>query len=61
MENVCNSVTVVGESVFSISVLSSLSSVRDGDPGILGCLSGSAFVLLLLKNEGIDRNSIIIF
>lgn len=61
MENVHNSVTVVSESVFSINVLSSLSSVRDGDSGTPRWLTGNAFVLLLLKNEGVDRSSIIIF
>ena len=61
MENVRNSVTVVSESVFSINVLSSLSSVRDGDPGTPAWLTGNAFVLLLLKNEGVGRSGIIIF
>lgn len=61
MKNVHNCVTVGSQSVFSINVPSSLSSLRDDDPGVPGWLTGNAFVLLLWKNQSVDRSSIIIF
>lgn len=42
-------------------MLSSLSSVRDGDPGTPGWQTGNALALLLLKNKSVNTSSIIIF
>jgi len=47
--------------MFSINMLISLSSVRDGDPGTPGWLIGKDFVILLLKNKGVDRSGIVVF